>query len=98
MDKHYTSNRLTAGNLLFPDEVTVANDGIHFIKRRLLGSDEEIISYDKIASVKLKSGILFADLTIETTGGSQPIFINGLMKGDAQEIKEAIRFYQTQDD
>ncbi|MBT3313018.1 MAG: PH domain-containing protein [Anaerolineae bacterium] len=94
MDKHYKSNRLTSGNALFPDEVIVANDGIHFIKRRVLGSDEEIISYGKIASVKLKSGVLFADLTIETTGGSQPIFINGLLKGDAQEIKDAIRAYQ----
>ena len=94
MDKHYKSNRLTSGNALFPDEVIVANDGIHFIKRGVLGSDEEIISYGKIASVKLKSGVLFADLTIETTGGSQPIFINGLLKGDAQEIKDAIRAYQ----
>lgn len=97
MDKHYQSNRLTSGNSLFPDQVIVADDGIHFIKRRMLGSDEEIISYGKIASVKLNSGVMFADLTIETTGGSQPIFINGLSKGDAQEIKDAIRFYQTQD-
>ena len=98
MDKHYKSNRLTSGNSLFPDEVTVADDGIHFIKRRLLGSDEEIITYGKIASVKLNSGVLFADLTIETTGGSQPIFINGLAKNDAQEIKDAIRYYQTRED
>jgi len=96
MDKHYQSNRLTSGNALFPDEVIVADDGIHFIKRRMLGSDEEIISYGKIASVKVNSGVMFADLTIETTGGSQPIFINGLAKSDAQEIKEAIRNYQTQ--
>ncbi len=98
MDKYYKANRLTNGNFLFPDEVTVADDGIHFIKRRLLGSDEEIITYGKIASVKLKSGVLFTDLTIETTGGSQPIFINGLAKNDAQEIKDAIRYYQTEDE
>ena len=98
MDKYYKSNRLTNGNFLFPDEVTVADDGIHFIKRRLLGSDEEIITYGKIASVKVNSGIMFANLTIETTGGSQPIFINGLAKNDAQEIKDAIRYYQTEED
>lgn len=97
MDKHYASSRLTSGNLLFPDQVIVADDGIHFIKNRLFGSDEEIITYGKIASVKLNSGVLFADLTIETSGGSQPIFINGLPKNDAQEIKETIRFYQTKD-
>ncbi|MCF6277575.1 MAG: PH domain-containing protein [Anaerolineales bacterium] len=98
MDKLYTSSRLTSGNALFPDRVIVADDGIHFIKRRFFGSNEEIITYGKIASVKLNSGIMFADLTLETTGGSQPIFINGLMKSDAREIKDAIRFYQTQDD
>lgn len=97
MDKHYASSRLTSGNFLFPDEVIVAEDGIHFIKRRFFGSDEEIIAYSKIASVKLNSGILFANLTVETAGGSLPIFINGLLKRDAQEIKDAIRRYQTDD-
>lgn len=97
MNKRYVSSRLTSGNFLFPDEVSIAEDGIHFVKRRVFGSDEEIISYGKIASVKLNSGIFFADITVETTGGSQPIFINGLMKGGAQEIKEAIRYYQGQE-
>lgn len=97
MDKLYASSRLTSGNFLFPDQVIVADDGIHFIKRRFFGSDEEIITYGKIASVKVNSGILFANLTIETSGGSQPIFINGLPKNDAQEIKEAIRSYQAED-
>ena len=91
MRKTYTSNRLTKGNSLFPDEVSIAEDGIHFIKRKLLGSNEEVISYNQIASVKIKSGVLFADIWIETAGGSQPVFINGLSKSDAQEIKEAIR-------
>ena len=98
MDKFYKSNRLTAGNFFFPDEVTVADDGIHFIKRRLFGSDEEIITYHKIASVRVKTRMFFADLTIETSGGSQPIFINGMAKNDAQEIKDAIRYYQTEED
>ena len=97
MDKHYASSRLTAGNFLFPDRVIVAEDGIHFIKNRFFGSDEEIITYSKIASVKVNSGVLFANLTIEPSGGSQPIFINGLPKNDAQEIKEAIRRYQSEE-
>jgi hypothetical protein len=98
MDKHYKSNRLTGGNFLFPDEVTVAEDGIHFIKRRVFGSDEEIITYRKIASVRVTTSMFFADLAIETSGGSQPVFINGLGKNDAQEIKNAIRKYQVQEE
>lgn len=97
MAKHYAASRLTAGNFLFPDRVIVADEGIHFIKNRFFGSDEEIITYGKIAAVKLNSGIFFANLTVETMGGSQPIFINGLPKNDAQEIKEAIQRYQTED-
>ncbi len=91
MEKSYVSSRLTAGNFWFPDRVTVASDGIHFLKRRLFGSDEEIINYDQIASVKINSGVLWANITIETAGGSQPIFINGLPNWQAQEIKDAIR-------
>ncbi len=94
MEKGYTSSRLTNGNFWFPDRVTLAPDGIHFLKRRLFGSDEEIINYDQIASVKINTGILFADISIETAGGSQPIFINGLPKGGAQKIKNAIRRHQ----
>ncbi|MBM3144120.1 MAG: PH domain-containing protein [Chloroflexi bacterium] len=94
MDKVYYSSRLTKGNFWFPDRVTVAPDGVHFLKRRIFGSDEEIINYDQIASVKINSGVLWANITIETAGGSQPVFINGLPKGGAQEIKEAIRHYQ----
>ncbi len=94
MNKKYQSSRFTSGNFWFPDQMFVAEDGIHFIKRRIFGSDEEIINYDQIASVKINSGVIWADITIETAGGSQPVFINGLVKGDAQEIKEAIRKYQ----
>ena len=91
MGKTYTSSRFTNGNAFFPDKVSIEDDGIHFLKRKLIGSNEEIINYTQIASVKIKTGLLFADIWIETSGGSQPVFINGLLKGDAQEIKDAIR-------
>jgi len=94
MNKEYASSRFTSGNFWFPDRVTIASDGVHFLKRRLFGSDEEIINYDQIASVKINTGVLWADISIETAGGSQPVFINGLPKNDAQEIKAAIRRHQ----
>ena len=94
MKKVYTSNRLTGGNAVFPDKVIVDDDGIHFIKSGLLKKDEEIISYNQIASVKISSKILFSDVLIETSGGSQPVFINGLSKRDAQEIKQLIKQYR----
>lgn len=93
--KIFKSSRLTKGNLFFPDQIQVAEDGIHYTKRKLLGSTEENISYRAIASVKAQIGVIFAELTIETSGGVQPISINGLYKGDALEIKKAIQSQQT---
>ena len=91
MRKTYTSSRLTKDNTFFPDQVSIADDGIHFLKRKLFGSSEEVISYNQIASIKITSGVLFSNIWIETAGGSQTVFINGLSKNEAQEIKEAIR-------
>ena len=94
MSDTYQSSRLTKGNFLFPDQLTIADDGVHFMKRKLFGSDEETINYKQIASVKAKNGIIWATLAVETSGGSQPVIINGLGKSSASEIKEAIRRYQ----
>ena len=97
MAKEYRSSRLTKGNFFFPDKVIVDDDGIHFIKSKVFGKNEEIVNYDQIASVKINTRIFFADINVETSGGSQPIFINGLKKRNAEEIKELIRKYQDED-
>lgn len=91
MNKTFQSSRLTHGNLLFPDQVQVADDGLHYTKRKLFGSTEENINYRAIASIKANIGIFFADLTIETSGGVQPISMNGLHKADAIEVKREIQ-------
>ena len=68
-----------------------------FRKRSLIGSREEHINYKAVASVRVKNGLFLANLSIETSGGSQPIFINGLWKSDAQEVQDLIRAYQRAD-
>lgn len=94
MNEIFQSSRFTKGNLLFPDQIQVSEDGVHYTKRKMFGSTAENINYKAIASVKVETGILFGDLTIETSGGVQPIKINGLLKGDALEIKEEIQKQQ----
>lgn len=94
MPQQYQSSRLTSGNLLFPDTISVDTDGVHYEKRRLLGSNEEVVSYRQIASVKVRNGILFATLQIETAGGSQPVVMKGLAKNDAKVIRESIQRMQ----
>jgi hypothetical protein len=92
--KTYWSSRWSSGNLFFRDSVVLAADGIMFRKRRLFGSKEEHINYRAIASIRIKNGIFLSNISIETSGGSQPIFINGLWKTDAKEIQDGIRASQ----
>jgi len=91
----YRSSRWSSGNLFFPDQLTLAGDGLHFRKGALFGSHEEHINYRAIASLGVDNGIFLADLTIETSGGSQPIYINGLWKSAAREVQAAVQTAQS---
>jgi hypothetical protein len=93
-EKSYKSSRWSSGNLFFPDRLTMADDGMLFRKGAMFGSSEELINYRAVASVRIKNGIFLAELCIETSGGSQPIFVNGLWKSDAKEIQDTIRACQ----
>jgi len=87
----YRSSRWSAGNFLFPDRLTLAADGVTFRKGAMFGSNEEHISYRAIASLRLKNGIFLSSLCIETSGGVEPIYINGLWKSKAREAQDRIR-------
>jgi len=45
--------------------------------------------------VSVASGLIFGDVIIETTGGSQPIRCHGHLRGDAEEIRRQITGGQT---
>jgi hypothetical protein len=93
-EKKYQSSRWSSGNFFFPDTLTLASDGMLFRKGAMFGSSEEHINYRAVASFRIKNGIFLSNLCIETSGGSQPIFINGLWKSEAREIQDAIRAFQ----
>jgi hypothetical protein len=93
-DETYRSSRWSSGNMFFPDSLTLSGDGILFRKGRFFGSSEERINYKAIASVRVKNGVFLSNISVETSGGSQPIFINGLWKSDARRIQDGIRVFQ----
>jgi hypothetical protein len=95
--KTYESSRWSSGNFLFPDRLTLANDGMLFRKGAMFGSHEEHINYRSVASVRIKNGIFLSNVNIETSGGSQPIFVNGLQRSEAKEIQDTIRAFQRTD-
>jgi hypothetical protein len=93
-EKTYQSSRWSSGNLFFPDRLTLASDGMLFRKGAMFGSNEEHINYRSVASFRIKNGIFLSNLSIETSGGSQPIFVNGLWKSAANEIHDTLRAVQ----
>jgi hypothetical protein len=61
-----------------------------------IGRHEETIHMAHVSSVMIDTGMLFSDVAIETSGGSDPIRCSGHSKGDATRMKELIERYQTE--
>jgi hypothetical protein len=47
-----------------------------------------------VASVEISTGIIWSNITIESTGGADPITSHGHRKRDAIRIRELIETYQ----
>lgn len=90
----FIASRLTRGNLLFPVRLEVTRDRVTRIKPRFLGSDEESISMSKVASVNIRTGMLWSDIRIDSTGGTNPILSHGHSKEDAYAIRGLIERFQ----
>ena len=91
----FVASRLTRGNRIFPTQVAITPTSVIQRKPQWLGRREESIHIGHVASVKIDTGMLFADVIIETSGGSEPIVCHGHGKGDALRIKQLIEEYQT---
>lgn len=86
----FRASRWTTGNRVWPTQVAVFPNRVVRYTPRLVGHFEETIGIDQVASVSLDSKLLFGDVIIETTGGSQPIRCHGHRKGDAEEVRRLI--------
>lgn len=86
----FVTSRLTRGNHLFP---TVIEVGDTFVVKRTRGwvtRSEISIHLQRVASVRIGTGLLWSDILIESSGGSDPIASHGHRKADARRIKELI--------
>ena len=59
-------------------------------KRSWFSKNEMSISITKVASVHIKTGILWSDILIESSGGSDPLASHGHRKADARRIRELV--------
>ena len=90
----FQASRWTRGNLLFPTRIEVTDKAVVRSKRSWFSVDEMSMSLRQIASVHLKIGMLWAEIRIESSGGSDPLASHGHTKADARRIKDLIETYQ----
>jgi hypothetical protein len=90
----FTASRWTRGNLFFPVRIEVNQDRVTRIKPRLFGSNEESIAIPKVASVNIQTGLIWSDIRIDSSGGTNPILSHGHRKDDARTIRTLIEQFQ----
>jgi hypothetical protein len=90
----FTASRWTRGNLFFPTRIVVTPLHVSRVKPRLFGNTEESIAILQVASVQIATGIIWSEIRIESTGGTDPITSHGHRKADAIRIRELIETYQ----
>jgi hypothetical protein len=86
----FKASRWTHGNHLFPTIVEVTDRAVIRHKRRFFSKDEMSISITKVASVHIKTGIVWSDILIESSGGTDPFASHGHRKADAQRIRALV--------
>lgn len=91
----FRASRWTKGNHLFTTVIEVTETSVIRRKRAWFTVNEISIHLSKVASVRIETGLLWSDIVIESTGGSDPLTSHGHTKADARRIKELIEGAQT---
>ena len=86
----FQASRWTRGNFLFPTVIEVTDKAVIRHKRSFFSNDEISISISKIASVHIKTGIIWSEILIESSGGTDPLKSHGHRKADARRIRDLV--------
>src|SRR5438876_7434096 len=92
----FRASHWTRGNLLFPTYIEVTDKSVSRRKRSWFRLDEISMSLSKVASVHIKTGLIWSEILIESSGGSDPLASHGHTKADARRIKELIENAQAE--
>lgn len=92
----FKASRWTKGNLFFPTYIEVSDKAVSRRKRSLFRVDEMSMSITKVASVHIKTGMIWSEILIESSGGTDPIQSHGHSKADARRIKDLIENAQAE--
>jgi hypothetical protein len=86
----FRASRWTSGNHLFPTVIMVTDQAVVRHKRSWFSKDEISFNLSKVASVHIKTGLIWSDILIESSGGTDPLASHGHTKGDAQRIRALV--------
>src|SRR5690242_15546183 len=86
----FQASRWTKGNFLFPTIIEVSDKAVTRRKRSWFSQDEISITISKVASVHIKTGMIWSEILIESSGGTDPMRSHGHSKADALRIKELV--------
>ena len=90
----FQASRFTRGNRIFPTVIEVGDKAVTRRKRSWFSRDEISVSITKVASVHIKTGLLWSEIRIESSGGTDAMASHGHTRGDALRIKELIEQHQ----
>src|SRR5262249_18463507 len=91
----FRASRLSRGNRLFPTQVLITPTSVVHYTPELVGRREQSIHLAHVASVSINTNLLFSDVIIETSGGTEPVRCHGHRKRDAVRMKALIEQHQT---
>ena len=86
----FKASRWTRGNHLFPTVIEVTDKAVIRHKRSWFSKDEISISISKVASVHIKTGLIWSDILIESSGGTDPFASHGHRSSSSSWCPEAI--------
>lgn len=90
----FKASRWTKGNFLFPTTIAVSDTTVTRTKRSWFSKNEMSMHLSAVASVRIDTGVLWSDILIESTGGTDSITSHGHRKKDALRIKALIEAVQ----
>lgn len=91
----FRASRLSRGNHWFPTQVLITPTTVVHYTPEVFGRKEHSIHIVHVSSVGIDTNLLFSNVIIETSGGTEPIRCHGHRKRDAVRMKQLIEQYQT---
>ena len=91
----FQASRWTKGNHVWATVIEVTDTAVVRRKRSWFSVNEISIHLSKIASVRIDTGMVWSDILVESTGGSDPLTSHGHTKAVARRIKELIEAAQS---